>query len=71
MLFEEQLTGTVIAGKYELGRLIGRGAYGAVYEAAELLAGEYVDSVAVKLCQPTDEQEQRLIELRRTVAGIP
>ena len=56
MLFEEQLTGTVIAGKYELGRLIGRGAYGAVYEAAELLAGEYVDTVAVKLCQPTDEQ---------------
>jgi len=55
LLFGEQLVDTVVAGKYRLVRLVGRGAFGAVYEAQETVAGQYVDSVAVKLCQPTDE----------------
>jgi len=55
LLFGEQLVDRVVAGKYRLVRLVGRGAFGAVYEAQETVAGQYVDSVAVKLCQPTDE----------------
>ncbi len=57
--------GRVIAGRYRLSRRLGRGSFGVVWEGEELLAGEPVASVAVKIF--TAEVDRREIAL---LAGL-
>lgn len=47
-----ELTGTVLAGKYALHQPLGKGAFGTVYRAQELLDGSVVREVAIKLYSP-------------------
>lgn len=57
--------GRMIAGRYRLGRRLGRGSFGVVWEADELLGGEPIASVAVKIF--TAEVDRREIAL---LAGL-
>src|SRR3954453_21136394 len=52
------LTGTVIDGKYELERLIGRGGMGTVYAARQLTLDR---QVAVKILRPDVTSDERAI----------
>ncbi len=53
--------GRIIAGRYRLKQRLGRGSFGVVWEADELLAGEPVATVAVKIF--TAEVDRREIAL--------
>jgi len=54
-----QLTGETVAGRYPLGRVIGDGGYGVVYEANDLSSGA---AVAVKLCKRLDAEKRPAAE---------
>ena len=55
----DQLVGTVLEGRYQLTRYLGEGAFAWVYEAAEVLAGQHVGRVAVKLIEPQDDEHRQ------------
>ncbi len=51
----QELVGELLDGRYQLTRYIGEGAFAWVYEASEVLRGEHVARVAVKLIDPQDD----------------
>ncbi len=68
--------GALIANRYRLIRLIGRGSFGSVYEAREYLVGKYVGRVAVKLIPPPKnpdlvaEHQERVIREVQAMARL-
>lgn len=61
MLNPNDLLGYVLEGRYRLVNLLGRGAYGLVFEAEEMLDQEVVGSVAVKILKAEDDCQKELI----------
>ncbi len=66
-----QLVGAVIDGRYALSRYIGSGAFACVFEANEVLSGEHVARVAVKLITSTEpDVGARLLAEVRAMAQL-
>lgn len=65
------LLGKIIDGKWRLCRYIGRGAFGAVFEAEELVGGEVINRVALKLVYVEDQESQKdLMREMRALANL-
>src|SRR5581483_10885546 len=56
---EERETGSVIAGKYAVSRLLGSGGMGAVYEAENTWTGRHV---AVKILHPEHTRKREAVQ---------
>ena len=56
MLVGRGLVGQTLGGKYRLTRYIGKGGFGAVFEAQELLADEFIAQRAVKLVELPEDR---------------
>ena len=65
------LQGQLLDGRYFLTRKIGAGAFGEVFEAQHLFLGEEVETVAVKLLSPLDDDDKiRVLEEVRAMARL-
>jgi eukaryotic-like serine/threonine-protein kinase len=63
----EQLSGRLVAGRYQLGEMLGRGGFGAVYEGRDTDAGA---QVAVKVFRRREGRESRAHREARTASKL-
>lgn len=61
------MIGTIIEGTYRVDRLIGEGAYGAVYECEELQLGR---NVALKILKPAEVEDRALRYFRSEIRSL-
>ncbi|MGN6378118.1 MAG: serine/threonine-protein kinase [Gaiellales bacterium] len=64
---QDQLSGRLVAGRYQLGDMLGRGGFGAVYEGHDTRAGE---AVAVKVFERIEGRESRARREARTASKL-
>jgi len=68
MLDPAQLIGTLIDNRYRLTRFLGNGAFGYVFAADEIVLGQFIAEVAVKLIRPPDDRHRQ--DVLREVAAM-